>query len=843
MKIYDHKKIETKWQKKWDEWNLYKTEDNSTKSKKYILDMFPYPSGAGLHVGHPEGYTATDIYSRYLRLNGYNVLHPMGWDAFGLPAENYAIKSGIHPATSTKNNINNFRRQIKSLGLGYDWSKELNTSDPQYYKWTQWFFLFFYKHGLAYKNKAKVNWCPSCQTVLANEQVANGACDRCGNEIIQKDMEQWFFKITDYAEQLLSGLDKIDWPEPIKAMQKNWIGKSKGSEIYFSVIIENEIEQSPSFNIKVFTTRPDTLFGATYLVLAPEHTLLYDLRDKINNWPEVERYIESTKKKSELQRTDLNKDKTGVELKGIKAINPANNKEVPIFIADYVLASYGTGAIMAVPAHDERDYEFANKFNLNIKYVIEPDYNTVNVNDLFFNSVLRKKYDLSVDECKIKVVKSQYSNLKRGEKTNAFCFSGSGNLINSGEFNGMNSEAAKIAIVEKIGGQVKVNYRLRDWLVSRQRYWGAPIPIIYCDKCKEVPVPEKDLPVVLPVDVDFRPTGESPLQRSATFHDVSCPYCGGPARRESDTMDTFVCSSWYYFRYVDSDNNQVFAAKEKIKQWLPVDLYVGGAEHAVLHLMYARFFTKILFDKGLIDFDEPFLKLKNQGMILAEDGRKMSKSLGNVINPDEVVENIGADAMRMYEMFMGPLDDAKPWSTRGIVGLRRFLEKVWSTGQTLQDIESSSALKILMHKTIKKVGQDIENMKFNTAISAMMIFINEVQKEKIMNSRDFESFLIILSPFAPHIAEELWEQFGHTESIFTQSWPSYKENLAQDEIIKIAVQVNGKLRETLDMSFNSSAEDVQASALLSVNTQKWLKDKKIIKIIFVKNKLINIVAQ
>jgi len=824
---------EKKWQDKWEKNGLYKANDSSDKPKKYILDMFPYPSGAGLHVGHPEGYTATDIYSRYLRMNGFNVLHPMGWDAFGLPAENYAIKSGVHPVESTNKNINTFRRQIKSLGLSYDWSREVNTSVPDYYKWTQWFFLFLYKQNLVYKKKAKVNWCDSCQTVLANEQVVQGKCERCNNDVIQKDMAQWFFKTTDYAEKLLSGLEKIDWPEPIKLMQKNWIGKSEGAEIEFRINppqLRGRAGNS-ELRIKVFTTRPDTLFGATYMVLAPEHELVEKLKDKIKNWSEVEKYIKQTKKKSDLQRTDLNKDKSGVELKGIKAVNPANNEGIPVFIADYVLASYGTGAIMAVPAHDNRDWEFAKKFNLTIKPVI--------IGNEYIDPKLQQKKILKPNDPNYSkvVYLISHSIITQGAKINA------GILVNSGEFDGMDSEKAKKAITKKVGGKLKTQYKLRDWLVSRQRYWGAPIPIVYDPKGNPHPVEEKYLPLELPDDVDYKPKGTSPLGSSKKYKELAEKLYGKGWYFEIDTMDTFVCSSWYYFRYADPKNEKEFASKEQIKKWMPVDLYVGGAEHAVLHLMYARFFTKALHDAGLIDFDEPFLKLRNQGMILAEDGRKMSKSLGNVINPDEVVENLGADSMRLYEMFMGPLEDTKPWSTDGIKGVRRFLDKVFAlTPNPSPTSNVAGEGSRLLHKTIKKVREDIESMKFNTAVSAMMIFVNEAQKEGISKD-DFEKFLIILAPFAPHMAEELFESLGNKESIFLQPWPEYDKELIKDKNINLAIQVNGKLRDTMEAPADISEDEAKEKGLASEKIKKWIKDKKIAKIIFVKGKLINIVIK
>ncbi|MBU2576036.1 leucine--tRNA ligase, partial [Patescibacteria group bacterium] len=628
MSTYNHKTIEKKWQKRYEDERIFEVSDKVNQDKKkYILDMFPYPSGEGLHVGHPEGYTATDIYSRYLRMNGFDVLHPIGWDSFGLPAENYAIKKNMHPKESMKKNIETFTRQLKSFGFSYDWSREISTCDPEYYKWTQSLFLQLYKAGLAYKKEAPVNWCESCKTVLANEQVINGKCERCDNEVIQKDLEQWFFKITQYAERLLKNLDGLDWPEPIKSMQRNWIGRSEGAMIKFKVVIASEAtaergnlivdkislynDQNPSDDkiaavagtlprndISVFTTRPDTLFGATYMVLAPEHKFVNEMCGQIENWDEVEKYKKQALSKSALERTDLSKEKTGVELKGARAINPANNEEILIWIADYVLSSYGTGAIMAVPAHDERDFTFAKKFGLEIREVIKTD--------------------------------QELPSVARGK------------MVNSGEFDGMDSEEAKKKITDKVGGEMTVQYKLRDWLISRQRYWGAPIPIIYCDKCGEQPVPEKDLPVELSDDVDFQPKGESPLAQSKSFQNVKCPKCGAQAKRESDTMDTFVDSSWYFLRYTDPKNEKEFAAKKKIKTWLPVDTYVGGAEHAVLHLMYARFFCMALHDIGILDFEEPFACLRNQGLIMGPDGQKMSKSKGNVINPDEVVGKLGA---------------------------------------------------------------------------------------------------------------------------------------------------------------------------------------------------------
>ncbi|MBU0671326.1 leucine--tRNA ligase, partial [Patescibacteria group bacterium] len=682
---YNPQKIEKKWQKHWEKTRAFKADDKSTKEKFYCLDMFPYPSSHGLHVGHPEGYTATDIVSRYKRMKGFEVLHPMGWDAFGLPAENFAIKSGVHPQETTLKSIDTFKKQIKSLGFSYDWDREINTSSPEYYKWTQWIFLELYKKGLAYKKKAAVNWCEECKTVLANEQVIDSKCERCQNEVIQKDLEQWFFKITDYTEDLLQGLEKIDWPEPIKLMQSNWIGRSEGADIEFKI-------KNSKFKIKIFTTRPDTLYGATYMVFAPEHELVQKLKNQIENWDEVEEYIETSQKKSDLERTDLQKQKTGVELKGLKAINPANNKEIPIYISDYVLISYGTGAIMCVPAHDERDWEFAKKFNIEI----------------------------------IKVIENGQSDEE--------CYIGEGKMVNSDEFNGQDWQEAKKNITTKVQGQLTINYKMRDWLISRQRYWGTPIPIIHCEKCGEVPVPEDQLPVKLPTDVDFKPTGESPLASSKSFHDLECPKCGAKegVRRESDTMDTFVCSSWYYLRYCDPKNDKAFVDNELLKKWMAVDLYVGGAEHAVMHLIYARFIYKALKDLGHIkidskvDHDEPFQKLRNQGMILGEDHQKMSKSRGNVVNPDEVINEYGADTMRMYEMFMGAFEEVKPWEPKSIIGIKRFLDRVWMV--SIDNIENEKKYKKIesksIHKTIKKVTSDIENFKFNTAIAQLMIFFN-----------------------------------------------------------------------------------------------------------------------
>ncbi|MBP8017144.1 leucine--tRNA ligase, partial [Candidatus Gracilibacteria bacterium] len=861
---------------------------------------------------HVEGYTATDIISRYYRMNGKNVLHPMGWDAFGLPAENFAIKTKIHPAITTQNAIKTFTSQINLIGLSYDWSKELNTSSPEYYKWTQWFFLLLYKAGLAYKGKGKVNWCDSCHTVLANEQAEGGICDRCKNEVVQKDLSQWFFKITDFIEDkgntagLINGLEKITWPESTKLAQINWIGKSNGTQ--FKLPIEN----SQKF-LEVYTTRVDTVFGMTYVVVAPEHSLIQELKDQITNFAEVENYLIEAKKKTDLDRMEA-KEKTGVELKGVKVINPFNNEVLPLFVSDYVLGHYGTGAVMAVPAHDERDFEFAKKNNLPIIQSIESKESFVvtiksSLSKEFYQEVQKfakvvegsntweglmliyseevdKVFDLAQkyfingpwyihSEGLIKKIlfhsedgnnkKFNWSNKNEFEEAYNFglsigikkeqldfnkpysAFTDDGILVNSEEFNGLTSEEARKKMtqwLEKKGiGFEKTNYKIRDWLVSRQRLWGAPIPIIYCDKCGEVPVPEKDLPVLLPDDVDFLPTGESPLSKSKIFHDVKCPICGAKSRRESDTMDTFVCSSWYFFRFADPKNNEEFASKEKLKKWLPVDIYVGGAEHSVLHLLYARFFTKVLHNLGYIDFDEPFIKLCHPGTILGEDGRKMSKSYGNVINPNDVIKDFGADALRLFEMFMGPFDEMKPWNTKGIVGVFRFLEKVWKVQEKVSgNVSDNIKFVNLMHKTIKKIGQDLNNVKFNTAISCFMILVNEMEKLENISKENFELFLRIFAPFAPHITEEIWQNLGNKKSIHLESWPVYDEKLTIDEQSKIVIQINGKLRDEIEVETNVSEEEIKNLALNSEAVKKWIEGKEIKKVIYVKGKLVSIVA-
>lgn len=790
---------EKKWQDRWLNTKIDRADDFSNKPKKYILDMFPYPSGAGLHVGHPEGYTATDIYSRYLRLKGFNVLHPMGWDAFGLPAENYAIKTGTHPCVTTEANIATFKRQIQSLGFSYDWDREVDTTDSKYYKWTQWIFLQLFKKGLAYEATVPINWCPSCLTGLANEEVKDGKCDRCGSQVEKKDLRQWMLRITAYADRLLEGVDNLDWPNSIKTLQKNWIGRSEGAEVDF------QIEGSEK-KITVYTTRPDTLFGATYMVLAPEHQLVQELKDRIFNFSEVEAYIVTAKNKSDLERTELNKDKTGVELKGIKAINPVNNVEIPIWISDYVLATYGTGAIMAVPAHDERDYEFAKKFNIKVIEVIE-------------GGNIEKKAFIGIDF---------------------------GVMINSEFLNGLTSEKAiskMIAWLEEKGvGKKAINYKLRDWVFSRQRYWGEPIPLVHCTNCGIVPLSEMDLPLTLPEVDKYEPTGtgESPLATIDEWVNTVCPTCGGPAKRETNTMPQWAGSSWYWLRYIDPQNDNAIADAEKMKYWLPVDLYLGGAEHAVLHLLYARFWNMVLFDLGVVPQEEPFTKLINQGLILGEDGEKMSKSRGNVVNPDDILKEYGADTFRMYEMFMGPLEDIKPWSTKNILGVHRFLYKIWEMSQSVTNGESIDELERLIHKTIKKVGEDVEKMSYNTAISAMMILVNKIQEVKTLSKKDFESLLIILSPFAPHMCEELWSQLGYAESIFKEKWPEYDLTKVIDSKIEMPVQVNGKIRAKLILPFNISEDDAKQIALTDEKIKKYIVGNPK-KVLVIKKKIISIV--
>ncbi|MFH0840628.1 MAG: leucine--tRNA ligase [bacterium] len=805
---YNHKEIEAKWQKIWEDQKLYHIKNNG--HKYYVLDMFPYPSGAGLHVGHPKGYIATDILARYKMLNGFSVLHPMGWDAFGLPAENDALKNKTHPQISTENNIKNYKRQMQMLGLSYDWSREINTTDPNYYKWTQWAFLQMFKKGLVYESNEPINWCPSCKTGLANEDLEDGKCERCGSIVERKPIRQIMIRITDYADRLLADLKLLpDWDESVKDMQKNWIGKSEGAEVIFKI-------KDTAENLEVFTTRPDTLYGCTYMVVCPEHELITKLKDRIENYNEIEEYQHKAKSKSDLERTDLNKDKTGVETKGIKAINPVNNKELPIFVADYVLTGYGTGAIMAVPAHDERDFEFATKYGLEIKQVVVP------VN----------------------------SNLLEQQQLNKQVFTGSGKSINSELINGLETSEAQEKILDWLSknklGEQAINYRLRDWVFSRQRYWGEPIPLLHCDKCGLVGVPESELPVKLPAVENYEPsgTGESPLSNISDWVNTTCPKCSGPAKRETNTMPQWAGSCWYYLRYMDPQNDKALVDKSVEKFWSPIDHYVGGAEHVTRHMIYARFWHKFLYDLGVVSIKEPFTKYSKVGLILAKDGRKMSKRWNNVINPDDIIEQYGADALRIYEMFMGPFEQAIAWNTNGLVGTSNFLKKVASLMSKVQDEYNDEVEVInLTHKMIKKVGNDIQEFKFNTAVSALMILANKFADQEQVSKNLYENFLLILSPLAPHLTEELWHQLGHEDSIFKASWPKYDEEKIFDQQIKLVVQVNGKLRDTIEVVSNINEADAKALAMNSANVKKWLAGAEISQVIFVKGRLINFVLK
>ena len=801
MHKYDPAKIEKKWQKYWEKNKVFQVKEDIARPKFYILDMFPYPSGVGLHVGHPKGYIATDVVARMKMMQGFNVLHPMGWDAFGLPAENYALKNKMHPVVATAENVKNFKRQIGMFGLTYDWEREINTTDPEYYRWTQWIFIQLFKKGLAFESHEPVNWCPGCKTVLANEDLEEGRCERCGSVVEQKPLRQWVLRITDYADRLLLDLDLLpEWPEAIKEMQRNWIGRSEGALVKFGIQNSEEV-------LEVFTTRPDTLFGATYCVVAPEHTLLEKFKTQISNWEKVMEYIEVAKHKTMMERTELQKEKTGVELIGVKAVNPVNGEALPIFVADYVLTGYGTGAIMAVPAHDDRDWEFAKKYSLPIVEVL------------------------------------------KGGAVQVTPFIEDGELFNSDFLNGLHMDDAKSKIItwleEKNLGAKKVQYKLRDWVFSRQRYWGEPIPLVKCEHCGWVAVPENELPLELPKVKSYEPagTGESPLANIENWVNTKCPTCGGPARRETNTMPQWAGSCWYYLRYCDPHNDKVLIDKEKEKYWNPVDFYVGGAEHATRHLIYARFWHKFLYDIGVVNNLEPFTKLRNVGLILAEDGRKMSKRWNNVVNPDDVVGEFGADSMRLYEMFMGPFEQSCAWSTKGVVGVRRFLDKVWALQEKLStDAPISKNLETTLHKTIKKVGEDIAEMRYNTAIAKMMEFTNDMTKQEKIRPEDFASFVKILAPFAPHFAEEMWEVLGNKNSVTLAPWPQYNPAKIIDETITLAIQVNGKLRDTLDVPADISEEDVRAAVFATEKIQKWLDGKEPKKIIYVKGKLLSIVV-
>ncbi|MCX8058517.1 MAG: leucine--tRNA ligase [Spirochaetes bacterium] len=808
---YNHLEIEKKWQDFWDKDKTFEVKEDLKYPKEkriYILDMFPYPSGEGLHVGHPEGYTATDIIAKYYKLNGYNVLHPMGWDAFGLPAENYAIKNKVHPAIVTDKNIENFKRQIKMIGLGYDWSREIKTTDPEYYKWTQWIFIQLLKNDLAYKTEAPINFCPSCKTGISNEEVVDGKCERCGTEVYRKNLPQWILRITKYADRLLEDLDELDWPEDIKLMQRNWIGRSEGAYIKFKIFGYDDY-------IEVYTTRPDTIFGVTFMVIAPEHPLV----DKIttnDQRDEVKKYKEYAAKKSDLERTSLNKEKTGC-FTGAYAINPANDKKIPIYISDYILLTYGTGAIMAVPGHDSRDFEFAKKFNLPIIQVVAKE--------------------------KGKLI----DNLEEA-------FEEEGYAINSGQFDGMDTSTFKKEIIkfleEKGIGKKGVSYKLRDWIFSRQRYWGEPIPVVICDKCGIVPLNEDQLPLVLPDIKEYEPsgTGESPLVNIDWWINTECPKCGKPAKRESNTMPQWAGSCWYYLRYLDPKNNKELCSLEKQKYWMPVSLYVGGKEHAVLHLLYARFWHKFLYDIGVVNTKEPFLKLRNQGIILGEDNQKMSKSRGNVVNPDDIIKEYGADTFRMYEMFMGPLETSKPWNKNSIKGVRRFIERVFNyfvTVEVYEGEEKDNELLKVAHKSIKKVTEDILTISaFNTAISQLMVFLNKLEEKPKISKDIAKIYLILLSPFAPHLAEELYNYLGYENSIFNnEKWPQYNSNLIKDEIIPIVITVNGKKRAVIEVPFDSDESYVLELAFKEENILKYVSRDNVLKSVFVKNKLLNLITK
>lgn len=955
---YNHQEVEKKIQEKWREMNLNKTSDNLNGKKLYVLDMFPYPSGDGLHVGHPKGYIASDIHSRMKKMQGFSILHPMGFDAFGLPAENYAIKNKIHPRIAVEKNVKRFKEQLEQIGFNYDWEREINTTDPEYYKWTQWTFLKMLEKGLAFESFEPINWCPSCQTGLANEDLDDGLCERCGSVVEKRSMRQWVLKITDYAERLLSDLDELNWPEHIKESQRNWIGKSEGTEVGFEVASNQQPESREK--IEVFTTRVDTLFGVTYLVIAPEYGQIKEWKEGglIQNWSEVEKYINESRNRTEIERTSEGKEKTGVEIKDIKAVNPANGEEVPVFVADYVLGNYGTGAVMAVPAHDDRDFAFAQKYDLPIKEVIIPkviDYShppkegekTVErkaihaiIVDPKTQKILTLRWNkfpwttfvtggVEGDEDVIEAARREileetgYSDLKyiktlggpvechfyaehkkenrkayfstivfelqsnkreevsEAEKNthdiswvsweefksdkNLTCaefsiwddrftnpphaFTEEGTLMNSGKFDGLTSEEAREKITEKFGQKV-IKYKLRDWVFSRQRYWGEPIPVVHCQTCGSVAVPEGDLPVTLPEVEHYEPTGtgESPLANIDEWVNTTCPKCGGPAKRETNTMPQWAGSSWYYLRYIDPKNDKALVDKEKEKYWSPVDMYVGGAEHATRHLIYARFWHKFLFDIGIVNYKEPFSRFQNVGLILAQDGKKMSKRFGNVINPDDIVKTWGADSLRLYEMFMGPFADSIAWNTDNMIGVRRFLERIWRF--SLKEKKSGAAedpkIESLLHKTIKKVTEDIENYKFNTAISAMMVMLNEIEKTEV-SEETFRAFVKMLAPFAPHMAEEIWANLSpkagaEKASIHLEPWPEFDLSKIKEESVTIMIQINGKIRAQFEAPAGLSELEAKEKALSLPETAKWLGGQEPKKVIFIANKIINFVV-
>ena len=799
--VYNHREVETKWQKVWDDEKAFKTSDDFSKPKYYALVEFPYPSGQGLHVGHPRPYTALDIVARKRRMQGYNVLYPMGWDAFGLPTENYAIKNHIHPKIVTKNNVARFKGQLHALGYSFDWDREINTTDPNYYKWTQWIFLKLFKAGLAYKTEMPINWCTSCKVGLANEEVVNGVCERCGSEVVRKVKSQWMLKITEYADKLIEGLDSVDYIEKVKVSQKNWIGKSTGAEVDFSIKDKED-------KLRIYTTRCDTLFGVTYMVVSPEHPIIDKYKDELKNWDDIAAYREQAARKSDFERAELAKEKTGVKIDGLTAVNPVNNKEIPIFISDYVLMSYGTGAIMAVPAHDERDWDFAKKFDLPIIEVVAGGKN---------------------------VQEEVYTDVATGT------------LINSGFLDGMSVEEAKEKMIsfleEKKIGCAKTNYKLRDWVFSRQRYWGEPIPIVHCDKCGYVPIDESELPLELPDVESYMPTdnGESPLALMTDWVNTTCPCCGGPAKRETDTMPQWAGSSWYFLRYTDPTNTEALASKEALEYWMPVDWYNGGMEHTTLHLLYSRFWHRFLYDEKVVPCPEPYKKRTSHGMILGSNGEKMSKSRGNVVNPDDIVNDYGADTLRTYEMFIGAFDLAASWSEDGVKGCRRFLERVWKLQDILTDEEGySKDLETKLHQTIKKVSQDFENLKYNTAIAAMMSLINEFYRKNAVTRGEFKTLLILLNPVAPHITEELWQKVGFEGRVYQTTWPEYEEAKTVEATVEIAVQVNGKTRATLAIGKEDPKDEVIAKA------KEVIADKltgTIVKEIYVPGRLVNIVQK
>lgn len=800
---YNHKAVEEKWQKIWEDKGVFHASDDTEKEKFYALIEFPYPSGQGLHVGHPRPYTALDTVARKRRLEGYNVLYPIGWDAFGLPTENYAIKNHIHPEIVTKKNIARFKKQIQSLGISFDWSREINTTDPEYYKWTQWIFIQLYKHGLAYKKEMNVNWCTSCKCVLANEEVVNGVCERCGSEVVHKVKSQWMLKITKYADRLINDLDLVNYPDRVKAQQRNWIGRSKGAEVDFTTTTGD--------TLTIYTTRADTLYGATYMVISPEHPMIEKWADKISNMDEIKKYQEAAARKSDFERTEVAKEKTGVRIDGVNAINPVNNKEIPIFISDYVLVSYGTGAIMAVPAHDTRDWEFAKKFDLPIIEVVKGG----------------------------NVQEEAYTDCNKGI------------MVNSGMLDGLTVDEAKKKIIDWLTsegkGHSKVNYKLRDWVFSRQRYWGEPIPMVYCEKCGYVPIDEKDLPLRLPMVESYEPTdnGESPLAKMTDWINTTCPCCGGKAKRETDTMPQWAGSSWYYLRYMDPHNKNAIASKEALNYWSPVDWYNGGMEHTTLHLLYSRFWHKFLYDIGVVPTPEPYAKRTSHGMILGENGEKMSKSRGNVVNPDEIVDEYGADTMRLYEMFIGDFEKAAPWSKASIRGCRRFVERYWNLQSVLIDGDKiRPELEGAFNKAIKKVGEDIENIKFNTAIATLMALINDISNVKSINKEELRVFSILLNPFAPHVTEEVYEACKLGNGILAEAeWPEYDESKCVDESVEIVVQVNGKIKAKLNIPVDADKDAVLDLAKNDENVKKAIDGMKIIKEIVVPKKIVNLVVK